>query len=223
MPGVPRCRERSSVVDGRVLVFDVETQLLASEVAEKYAVELNGESPWSRPDLFGFAVGVVEDVSTGVVYRYGPESAKAMIEHLREADVTAGYNSEAFDLGVLSAYGDVSGIKGKHVDLNVRIRDALAALTIDRRGMGRLRQGGLDGLCKANGIVGKTGSGIDAPTLFREGRIEELLNYCAADVRATTELYRLVRDTGKLRVEPFLRRGKKRVELGAIELPVKVS
>lgn len=86
-------------------------------------------------------------------------------------------------VGVLSASGDVSTIREKHVDLNLRVRDALAALPIDRQGMGRIRQGGLDGLCRANGISGKTGSGVDAPALFRKRRIEELLDYCAAAER----------------------------------------
>lgn len=43
----------------------------------------------------------------------------------------------------------------------------------------------LDALCDANGIRGKTGHGAHAPVLWEEGRIAEVLNYCANDIDIT--------------------------------------
>ena len=185
-----------------VLAFDLETLRLANEVAEEFAEVLDGASPWSRPDLFGFGVGVVVDISTGVAYRH--RSPEAMIEHLREADVCVSYNGENFDLGVLAAHGNVEGIRARHVDLNAFVRQGLDDLPeAQAPGVDRLRQGGLNGLAKANGLTGKTGDGGAAPQLLREGKIEEVLDYCEADTHLVAELYRLARDRGELRVEAF--------------------
>lgn len=129
----------------------------------------------------------------------------------------------AFDLGVLSAVADVSAIRRKHVDLNVLVRDALDALPIDRRGAGRIRQGGLDGLAAANGIQGKTGQATDAPSLLRQGRVEEVLAYCERDTRIVADLYRRARQTGRLYVSGYLKKGKERIDLGRLEVPIGVE
>lgn len=196
-------------------VLDLETRLLASDVEAEFAAELAGESPWSRPDLFGFAAGVAVELDTGEALRFAPDEAAAMIEALAAADVTAGYNSAAFDLGVLSGVGSVEHLRERHVDLCAAVWDALKDLAAAEGINHRLRQGGLDGLCKANGLAGKTGVGADAPAMFREGRIEELLTYCEADVRLTADLYHIAREHGTLTVEPTYRdASKNRVELG---------
>lgn len=98
-----------------VLAFDIETKLLASEVAEQYASEPKDGDAWSRPDLFGFSCGVAIDVDTGTPRYYSPEQATDMIAALREAEVTVGFNSSGFDLGVLSAYSDVEPLRSHHV------------------------------------------------------------------------------------------------------------
>ena len=205
-----------------VLAFDVESLLLAREVEEKHAGEFSGASPWTRPDLFGFGVGVALDLESGVAYRYGEGAARAMVAHLEEAERTVGYNSSAFDLGVLSAYADVSKVRERHVDINVLVMAALDALPIDRRGAGRIRQGGLDGLARANGVRGKTGRAEDVPAMLRAGRVEEVLDYCAEDVRIVADLYRLALRDGSLKVDGYLKKGKERIELGRLEVAIEV-
>ncbi len=209
-------------MDGTVLAFDLESQLLATEVEKIYASDLQGASPWTRPDLFGFSCGVTIDVETGVVSAYMPGRAGTMIEHLQAADMTVSYNGSAFDLGVLSTYGDVADIRQKHVDLNVLVMQALDKLDIDRQGTGRIRQGGLDGLARANGLAGKTGQAVDVPTLLREGRVDEVQAYCAEDARIVAELYRLARRDGKLAVDAYLKKGKERIELGRLEVAIEI-
>lgn len=202
-------------------ILDLETRLLASEVEEMYAAELAGESPWSRPDLFVFAAGVLVEVGSGEALRYGPNEAPEMIAALRQADVTVGYNSAAFDLPVLSGSGDVEHLRERHVDLCAAVWTALDTLAAEEGIEGRLRQGGLDGLCRANGLGGKTGAGADAPAMYRAGRISELLDYCEADTRLTAELYRRAREHGYLMVEPTYRDDARNlVELGVRNIPV---
>lgn len=205
-------------------IFDLETRLLASEVEQQYPAELGGDKGFSRPDLFGFAAGVVVDLDSGEAYRYGPDQAGEMIEALSSAELTVGYNSLAFDLQVLSGYGDVETLRGRHVDLCAAVWSALEELAAAEGIQGRLRQGGLDAVCKANGLGGKTGAGADAPAMFREGRIEELLDYCEADTRLTAALYSRARDTGALTIEPYYRDSQKnRVELGPRSLALELG
>lgn len=192
-----------------VLALDVETRLLASGVERAHAQELAGAPAWERPDLFLFACGVTVDVDTDQAVRCGPEDAAAMLAALAEADVTVGYNSLAFDLGVLGAYGDLGTIRATHIDLCAEVREALDALDeAQAPEVDRLRSGGLDALARANGLTGKTGAGEDAVALFREGRMDELLAYCEADARLTADLYRLARDRGELRVEAYYRNSR---------------
>lgn len=48
---------------------------------------------------------------------------------------------------------------------------------------------GLDAICRANGIPGKTGNAADAPQDWQAGKIGTVIDYCLADVRITKELY----------------------------------
>ncbi len=219
----------------RILAFDIETRRTAAQVASEYAWRLRGKSPWRRGDLFGFAVGVAVDIETGVVWRFGedmhpPEEAFGMAGSLAySADMVVSYNGKAFDLEVLKGElketaraensDPLKAIRRKHVDLYVVVREALDALSPDER----LGSGGLDALCRANGLLtGKTGEGADAPALYAAGRIGELLDYCESDARATAFLYRIACRTGKLRVEPYRREpeGGEKVYLDAVELDV---
>ncbi len=143
-------------------------------------------------------------------------------------DLVVSYNGKAFDLEVLEGdiqEGDpltgesnpIKAIKRKHLDMYVVVREALDAFSPDER----LGSGGLDALCRANGLTGKTGEGVDAPRLYAAGRIEELLEYCENDARATAFLYRLARRRGTLKVEPYRREeGGEKVYLDPVELDV---
>ena len=205
-----------------VLAFNVETQRLATEVEEEFADELVGASPWSRPDLFGFGCGVIVDLETDVAFRY--RDAGAMLGHLREADTLVSYNGESFDLGVLSAYGEVEELRSKHTDINALVMVALAEHPLAQKpGIDRIRQGGLDGLSKANGFAGKSGNGIHAPTMLKAGRIEEVLDYCEQDVRLVAELYRIASRTGKLFVNGYTKIDGKRVDLGRLEVAIEIG
>ena len=55
---------------------------------------------------------------------------------------------------------------------------------------------GLDAVCRANGIPGKTGDGASAPLLYQTGQYGKLIDYCLGDVHATLRLYRLIAKDG---------------------------
>ena len=51
----------------------------------------------------------------------------------------------------------------------------------------------LGALCEATLFISKSGSGAFAPTLFKEGRIGELVTYCMHDVWMTKKLFEFIR------------------------------
>lgn len=51
---------------------------------------------------------------------------------------------------------------------------------------------GLNAICEANGLPGKTGNGADAPQDFQRGRLGRVVDYCLGDVRSTLHLYRYI-------------------------------
>lgn len=75
----------------------------------------------------------------------------------------------------------------------------------------------------ADVLAGKTGPGIRAPEMLREGRTEEVLGYCETDARLVASLYRVARDTGKLYVDGYHKKDGERVELGRFEVPTTIS
>ena len=49
-------------------------------------------------------------------------------------------------------------------------------------------------LAEANLGVGKTGKGLEAIDLYRNGEIEKLKNYCLQDVKLTKEIFELIKN-----------------------------
>ena len=57
---------------------------------------------------------------------------------------------------------------------------------------------GLDALCQANGISGKTLASADMPGLWQAGAVATVANHCAADIYMTLELFELAMAQGSL-------------------------
>ena len=55
-------------------------------------------------------------------------------------------------------------------------------------------------LAKTNLGTGKNGLSLEAPNLYRDGKMEELKNYCLNDVKITKDLYELAKKQGYLTV-----------------------
>ena len=100
-----------------------------------------------------------------------------------------GFNNHRFDDRLLAAHG---------IDVGNYSRDIAASIW---RAAG-VPQGehpsglGLDAICKANGLGGKSASAADAPQDWQRGRIGRVIDYCLNDVRMTVRLLRLIQDTG---------------------------
>ncbi len=145
------------------------------------------------------------DVSVVGVYSYNQDKYLCFDERelpelgklLQKTGLLVGFSINRFDVPVLA----------KYFSFNLTAIPALDLLEEIELAVGR--RVGLDILAKANlGGMGKTHHGTEAVTLYREGNMEELKNYCLNDVRLTKELYDLARkrkflvvpkkDTGEL-------------------------
>src|SRR6185369_1314166 len=159
----------------RVVVFDLETRLLAKHLSEDEAYG------WVllKAGEGGISACCVYDFTDNWLYMYDEKSIKALAAHLERADVVVGFRSESFDVPV------VEGVLGRrlrlreHLDLYACIARANAALGL----IGQRGDNTLDAVCRRNIGRGKTGSGAHAPDLYSERRFGELFDYCAQDVR----------------------------------------
>jgi DEAD/DEAH box helicase domain-containing protein len=153
-------------VAGPSLVFDLETQRLAAEVGG-----------WKNVARMGLAVAVTLDLSTGEVGRYQEADAARLADELLAASLVVGFNIRRFDLAVLQPYTPRRLADVHTLDIMLEIERTLGF---------RL---GLDALARGTLGTTKSAEGTQAVQWFREGRLEELFDYCQQDVLVTRELY----------------------------------
>jgi len=178
---------------GDLLVLDVETQYLSSEVP----------GGWNAVEKFRVAVVVTWDERNGMRAWFEEDVAKllAEIENFR-AVVT--FNGENFDFKVLSAYGSVE-------PLYKRSRDMLAILN-KKLGF-RVK---LESLAKATLGRGKTGSGTESVDWWRSGDPalrQKVVDYCKMDVELTRDIYLFGKEKGYVLIEDLRLGAPRRVDL----------
>lgn len=113
----------------------------------------------------------------------------ALWPRLEQADRIIGYNQIGFDNAVINNYyaGDINQLP--QLDLLEEIRQSLGY---------RVK---LDAVAKATLGVGKTGHGLQAVEYWKEGKIQELADYCIQDVKVTKEVYDFARQHGHVKFE----------------------
>ena len=125
------------------------------------------------------------EVTVAVLYDYKDHSLSSFFKKdlsklffiLESASYTIGYNINSFDMQVLQAYypGDVTHFKT--FDILEDIRKILG------------KRLALNDVVYATLGKKKSGHGLHAIELYKEGKLEELKNYCMDDVRLTSELF----------------------------------
>jgi DEAD/DEAH box helicase domain-containing protein len=110
-------------------------------------------------------------------------------ELLRRTGLIIGFSINNFDIPVLE----------KYYHFNLRAIPRLDILEEFELAAGY--RVSLDILSRANLGEGKThSSGLESIRLYREGRMEELKNYCLQDVKLTKDLYELIKEKKYLTV-----------------------
>ena len=181
-----------SAGQGDVLILDVETQFLSTEVA----------GGWNAVEKFRVAVVVTWDEAAGMRVWY-ENDVPALLEETVKFKKVVTFNGENFDFKVLGAYGPVDSLYRKSVDM-------LALLS---RKLGfRVK---LDSLALATLGRGKTGTGTECVQWWRSGDPDlrqRVVDYCKMDVELTRQIYQFGKQKGYVLIEDLRAGRPRRVE-----------
>ncbi|MDD3828746.1 MAG: ribonuclease H-like domain-containing protein [Anaerolineae bacterium] len=166
-----------------VVFFDVETQRSFDEVGGRHNIR-----------RMGLAAAVTYSTATGAYHHYTEDRCAELLAELRAADLVVGFNVLSFDYEVLRAYTD----------------DPLDDLpTVDMLDHVYRRLGfrvGLNALAECTLGCCKSADGLQALAWYREGKMQEILDYCQQDVEVTRQLYEYGRQYKHLKYRDKMRR-----------------
>lgn len=157
--------------------YDVETQLSANEVGgwnNIHRMRVSVAITWSQEDGFK---------------RWDEASVPALIEYMTRFRRIISFNGDGFDTRVLSYYGNVYPVAQRSFDLLVDLK---------QRSGKRL---GLDSLARATLGKGKSADGMMALRWWKEGKIEQIAEYCQQDVQVMVDLVEFGRKNGFVRID----------------------
>lgn len=159
----------------RFIVFDIET---ANDFASTGSY---------TPESLTLALVGLYDSHTKEYSSYLEADLPRMWKILEEADMLIGYNSDHFDIPILNKYypGDLTRMKS--LDLLKEISDVLG------------RRIKLDAV--AEGTLGekKSSHGLQAIRWWREGKVEQVRDYCLKDVELTKKIFEYALKHGSLK------------------------
>ncbi len=149
-----------------IVFFDVETQRTFDEVGGRHNTR-----------KLGLSAAVTYSTADSAFHHYTEATVADLIAELKAADLVVGFNVLRFDYEVLRAYTDERLDRLPTVDMLDHIHRRLGF---------RLS---LDALASATLGINKSADGLQAVRWYREGRIQEVLDYCQQDVEVTRQLY----------------------------------
>ena len=147
------------------VVIDVETQNTFRDVGGY------------EPTKLKISVAGMYDYATDKYYTFIESELNKLFPYLEHASTVIGFNIVDFDLPALNPYyvGDLT--KFPTLDLLNHVEKSLGFRI------------SLDDLVRETLQAKKTGHGLLAIEYFREGKLNELSEYCLSDVKLTKELY----------------------------------
>jgi DEAD/DEAH box helicase domain-containing protein len=149
-----------------IVFFDVETQRTFDEVGGRHNIR-----------KLGLSAAVTYSTASGTFRRYTQDKVAELISELKAADRVVGFNVLRFDYEVLRAYTDDPLDDIDTVDMLDQIYKQLGFRV------------SLDNLAGATLGTAKSADGLQAVRWYKEGRIQEILDYCQQDVEVTRQLY----------------------------------
>jgi DEAD/DEAH box helicase domain-containing protein len=135
----------------------------------------------------GLSVAVAYSSADGAFRHYTEETVADLIADLKAADLVVGFNVLRFDYEVLQAYTGDRLDQIPTVDMMDQIYKRLGFRV------------SLDNLAATTLGTVKSADGLQAVRWYKEGCIQELLDYCQQDVEVTRQLYEYGRQHKHLR------------------------
>jgi DEAD/DEAH box helicase domain-containing protein len=165
----------------RKIFFDIETQNTFHEVGSK------------DPSALDISLLAIYDSETEEYSTFLHDELDKLWPILEKADVLIGFYSNKFDIPLLNKYygGDLTKLRS--LDILAEIKKSLGRNV----GLGKLAQGTLG--------AGKSAHGLQATNWWKQGKIDEIREYCIQDVKVTKGIYDYALKHGKLK---FLEDGK---------------
>ena len=156
-------------------VLDIETQRSAQEVGG-----------WHRADLMRVSVAVWYDSLEDDYTVYTEDRIPDLLARLKQVPRVVGFNINRFDYRVLSGYADMAWDQLPTVDLLEHVHRQLGfRLSLDHLAGQTL------------GTV-KSADGLQALRWWKNGQVQEIIDYCRHDVKITRDLYRFGLENGYL-------------------------
>ncbi|HSR35332.1 MAG TPA: ribonuclease H-like domain-containing protein [Anaerolineae bacterium] len=150
----------------KIVFFDVETQRTFDEVGGRHNIR-----------KLGLSAAVTYSSADGAFHHYTEETVDDLVAELKTADLVVGFNVLNFDYEVLHAYTDDSLDRLPTVDMLDHIYKRLGFRV------------SLDNLAASTLGTAKSADGLQAVRWYKQGRIQEILDYCQQDVEVTRQLY----------------------------------
>jgi DEAD/DEAH box helicase domain-containing protein len=157
------------------VVFDIETQFLANEI----------QGGWNNLPGMKLSCAVVYDVDQDKFYNYVEENVQDLVSHLRASTLVIGFNSLRFDYGVLQGYTSYKLQNLPTLDLMADLQKKLG----HRLSLAHLALHTLGG-------AEKSADGLLAVQWWREGKYQQVIDYCQMDVKLTSDLWKFGKDKG---------------------------
>lgn len=170
-----------------IIVYDIETKHAFDEVGGR-----DGHAK------LGISVLGAYDYSSGEFAVYEEGELDRFFLRLQEKPLLVGFNSRRFDTPILQTYTKLDLRKLPQLDIMEEMTKALG------------HRVSLDSCAQATLGAGKSGSGLEAIRLYREGRMEELKRYCLDDVRLTRDLFEYGAAHGEIFYTPKFGAGRAR-------------
>ena len=169
-----RVRETPPEKTGTI-VFDIETQYLAEEI----------RGGWGNLPGMRLSCAVVYDVKLEKYFTYVEETVQDLLRHLQAASLVIGFNTRRFDYGVLQGYATFNLQNLPSLDLMADLQTKLK----HRLSLAHLAEHTLGG-------AEKSADGLLAVKWWREGKYEQVIDYCRQDVQLTHDLWKFGKEKG---------------------------
>jgi DEAD/DEAH box helicase domain-containing protein len=159
------------------LVFDIETQNFFT----------SPEVGWGNFEALRISVVCVYSYAHDRYMSFEEHEIDKLAETFGSSNRIVGFSMNRYDVPVIQAYFNRLGFL--HVNLWHKERvDLLEEIELTTG-----KRISLDRLARANLTTGKSHHGWEAISLYKEGKLDELREYCLKDVELTKDLYDLYR------------------------------